>query len=179
MNDIDVLGQSQEDDQEGIGLSANDGLSVHQLDVPTRSDSLFSLYVPGDESSEPSSPSQSSSSSSSENQSLICPVFESSALERHQKQQPQSVISLRKKSIHRSRAAVLQRFQERSRRGRNGEPSIKTASVVSIAALKAALSQSPTSSYLDNGERDVYSSALRQHLQQQPQSKTVFVSDYI
>ena len=43
MNDIDVLGQSQEDDQEGIGLSANDGLSVNQLDVPTRSDSLFSL----------------------------------------------------------------------------------------------------------------------------------------
>lgn len=92
------------------------------------------------------------------------------------------MVNLRKKSSHRSRAAVLKRFQQRemSWPGQvNGSqqpgPPLKTGSVVSIAALKAALTQSPTSHYLDNG--DVYYPE-RQQLHKQ-QSKTVFVSDYI
>ena len=76
----------------------------------------------------------------------------------------------RKKSINRSRTAVLQRFQERSNSNQspNHQPT-KTNSVVSIDALKAALSQS-SASYLDNG--DIYPTASHQE-------KTVFVSEYI
>ena len=62
----------------------------------------------------------------------------------------------RKKSSNlrrqRSRAAVLQRFQQRNSESAS-VPAFRTGAVVSIAALKAALTQSPVS-YLDNG--DVY-----------------------
>ena len=93
------------------------------------------------------------------------------------------MVNLRKKSSHRSRAAVLKRFQEREMswpsQGNGTQQPLKTGSVVSIAALKAALTQSPTSHYLDNGELYYPHRLPKQKQQQQQQSKTVFVSDYI
>ncbi|XP_057373654.1 LOW QUALITY PROTEIN: uncharacterized protein LOC130694609 [Daphnia carinata] len=192
MNDIDVLGQSQEDELGGR-LDCSDGIS--QFDAPMRSDSLFSLYV-----DEPSSQESSLSSPFKEtNQSLMCSAIElsnqlanyesparRSPLRQQQQQHPPPMVNLRKKSSHRSRAAVLKRFQQREMSWpgqvngshQSGAP-LKTGSVVSIAALKAALTQSPTSHYLDNG--DVYYPQRQQvhKQQQQQQSKTVFVSDYI
>ena len=159
MNDIDVIGHNPGDedelDQHGTPI---------QVDVPTRSDSLFSLYVAGDDIKTTSSSSPMNSSSTA-----LAELSSSIEDERH------VVLHKRKKSTHRSRTAVLQRFQQRSRRGRDDRSlaHMKTGHhVVSIAALKAALSQSPLS-YLDNG--DIYPSAGHQP----HQSKTVFVSDYI
>ena len=194
MNDIDVLGESQ-DDSLSSGLDYSDGIMSAGC---VRSDSLFSLYMDGSDPLQ-SSPESSLSSPFKENQSLM----EGSAIElsnqttkqssplrrspfRQQQQQQQQaapMVNLRKKSSHRSRAAVLKRFQERemswpSSHQSNGNQPLKTGSVVSIAALKAALTQSPTSHYLDNGEL-YYPQRLQKQQQQQQQSKTVFVSDYI
>lgn len=78
----------------------------------------------------------------------------------------QGMLHFRKKSINRSRSAMLKRFQGRCSTSTTCPP-IKP-SVLSIEALKEALSQSPMV-YLDNG--DVYPAV--------PQEKTVFVSEYI
>jgi len=189
MNDIDVLGESQEDDLSS-GLDYSDGVMSGKFDGCVRSDSLFSLYMDGSDPLQ-SSPDSSLSSPFKENQSLICSAIElsnqatkneSSPVRRSPfRQQQPPMVNLRKKSSHRSRAAVLKRFQEREMswpsQG-NGTQPLKTGSVVSIAALKAALTQSPTSHCLDNGEL-YYPQRLQQRKQQQQQSKTVFVSDYI
>lgn len=197
MNDIDVLGESQEDDLSS-GLNYSDG----KFDGCVRSDSLFSLYMDGLDPLQ-SSPESSLTSPFKENQSLICSAIELSSnqttknesspvrrspfrQQQQQHQQLQPMVNLRKKSSHRSRAAVLKRFQEREMswpsQG-NGIQPLKTGSVVSIAALKAALTQSPTSHYLDNGElyfpQRLQQQQQRKQQQQQQQSKTVFVSDYI
>ncbi|KAI9556383.1 hypothetical protein GHT06_018957 [Daphnia sinensis] len=190
MNDIDVLGESQEDELGGR-LDCSDGTS--QFDAPLRSDSLFSLYMDASEPSQSSPESSLSSPFKETNQSLMCSAIELSNqltnYERRpplrQQHPPPPMVNLRKKSSHRSRAAVLKRFQQREMSWpANGShqpgPPLKTGSVVSIAALKAALTQSPTSHYLDNG--DVYYPQRQQvhrQQQQQQQSKTVFVSDYI
>ncbi|KAK4023493.1 hypothetical protein OUZ56_008900 [Daphnia magna] len=208
MNDIDVLGESQEDELCGR-LDCGDGISKFDVCPPMRSDSLFSLYVDASEPSQSSPESSLSSPFKETNQSLMCSAIELSnqlanyesqarrpALRHHLQQQqqqhqhpPPPMVNLRKKSSHRSRAAVLKRFQQREMSWpgqvngshQSGAP-LKTGSVVSIAALKAALTQSPTSHYLDNG--DVYYPQRQQvhkqqQQQQQQQSKTVFVSDYI
>jgi hypothetical protein len=198
MNDIDVLGESQEDDLSSGLMDYSDG----KFDGCVRSDSLFSLYMDGSDPLQ-SSPESSLTSPFKENQSLICSAIELSSnqttknesspvrrspfrQQQQQHQQLQPMVNLRKKSSHRSRAAVLKRFQEREMswpsQG-NGIQPLKTGSVVSIAALKAALTQSPTSHYLDNGEL-YFPQRLQQQQQpkqrqQQQQSKTVFVSDYI
>lgn len=183
MNDIDVIGQDGHDEG-GLDSDGMDG-------IPVRSDSLFSLYVPGggactdddyddDDRAETSSSHGELNSSSIKSSRLTNPRVDGRQIKQPQPQQQTSAglagvqLNLRKKSIHRSRAAVLQRFQQRSRRGKDDFPSITKPStnVVSIAALKAALSQSPLS-YLDTGDLYPSMSTTGQ------QSKTVFVSDYI
>lgn len=231
MNDIDVLGQSQDEDDR----ADRDGLTSDGFhDMPARSDSLFSLaYVEreGDVASATAGASLPASTDDSI-QSLTMTTTttysmgkrdedeEELSLNQRQRQrqqqpprqqqlqqkqqlihnQPQSVLNLRKKSIHRSRAAVLQRFQQRSCPRSGGESSGRgngisfvsdspahaktssnsSSSVVSIAALKAALSQSPIS-FLDNGELYRSDQPIQHHHynQQQQQSKTVFVSEYL
>lgn len=167
MNDIDIIGSEGEPAEERDEFSG-----------PVRSDSLFSLC--DDRNRSPQGHSELELSKlpldgrrpRKPQRPSIQQHLEQ--LERHRERQSSHT---RKKSSRRSRAAVLQRFQDRNQSDSgfstrsstcNGTPTgaAHAKTVVSMAALKAALSQSPPS-YLDNG--DVYPS----------QSKTVFVSEYI
>lgn len=166
MNDIDVIGQDDGDQDD------NDGMA--ELAVPARSDSLFSLYVAPDTATTPVVPQQQQLYSSITSSSRLTNQDTRRQPQQQQQQQHQTgVFNLRKKSSHRSRAAVLQRFQQRSRRGKDD---FKSGHVVSIAALKAALASQSPMSYLDTG--DLFYSPSSS-LASQQQSKTVFVSDYI
>ena len=85
----------------------------------------------------------------------------------------QGMLHFRKKSFSRSRAAVLQRFEDRSAvrvidDAAQSAGVLNNLSIVSMDALKAALSQSPKS-YINNG----------QDYPVVHQEKTVFVSEYI
>lgn len=194
MNDIDIIGSADESPEERSEFSGQLG---------GRSDSLFSLC---DENRPPEGQSRSELELSKlplDGRRPRKPQRPSiqqhlQQLERHRIAAAQSncslvsAVQMRKKSSRRSRAAVLQRFQDRhhdsgfntgtSRSSTcNGTPTgttpshVKTSHVVSIAALKAALSQSPMS-YLDNG--DVYPTSAAAAAAAS-QSKTVFVSEYI
>ena len=182
MNDIDMVGESQQEE-----------MTDPALDAPlTRSDSLFSLFkIQVPVSNAIAAPAVNAASSASENgdshsrleiQSHIRSSIELSkshlndggrrkrlhrnALSHQQHQQHLGMLHFRKKSFNRTRTAMLQRFQDRS--VSDPHSSAKNNTVVSIAALKAALSDSPRS-YLDNG--DLFSD--------DHQEKTVFVSEYI
>lgn len=169
MNDIDVCCDDQPDHHPHHHQSVMMNQSTEQLPIGRnetaaigdRSMSLFSLHHP------PVTPPPDEQSTHLRSSIEISKGRSRKpgrpSLQQRQEQQEQHLngnVGLfqhyRKKSSNlrrqRSRAAVLQRFQQR-----NGEsasvPAFRTGAVVSIAALKAALTQSPVS-YLDNG--DVY-----------------------
>lgn len=162
MNDIDVCCDDQPDptDQEFEPISRNENSMIGD-----RSMSLFSLHQ-----SSVTPPPADQQSSTHLRSSIECIKGRGHrrpsrpSLQQRQEQQQQHLNGgnvgifqhYRKKSSNlrrqRSRAAVLQRYQQRNG-GDDSVPALRTGNVVSIAALKAALTQSPVS-YLDNG--DVY-----------------------
>lgn len=195
MNDIDMVGDSEGEEIADPALDApmtrSDSLfSLFKIQVPVNNDTAAAAAA----AAEVNSASENGGSQSRlEKQSHIRSSIELSKshlneagrrkrlhrnLLSHQQQQHQQqqrhlqlgMLHFRKKSFNRTRTAMLQRFQDRSAPLTVGDrqSSGKTNSVVSIAALKAALSDSPRS-YLDNG--DLFPG--------DHQKKTVFVSEYI
>ena len=186
MNDIDMVGDDSE--EEGIPDEATDAPIA-------RTDSLFSLYkiqvpiVAAGTDPTVIAVREPENIVRLQNQSHIRSSIELSRshyndggrrkrLNRnpvpHQQDGHQrSMLHFRKKSFSRSRAAVLQRYEDRSAAmviddAGQSTGVFKNQRIVSMDALKAALSESPRS-YLDNGQ-----SYPIPH-----QEKTVFVSEYI
>lgn len=184
MNDIDIIGTDDDD-----GYCAVDGLVPVSSTV--RSDSLYSLHLDvgtdpttKDVPAPPKGPSlirssiELSKSNFNDGRRKRLPHRQVSENKQNveQEKQQQGMLHFRKKSINRSKAAVLQRFQQKSQDKRNSlhggshSPPLPTHTqrpgrVVSMAALKAALSQSH--GIMDNG--DLFAR----------QQKTVFVSEYL
>ena len=189
MNDIDMVGAEPDDqaaDEDALGGengAAAAGAATAETSL-TRTDSFYSLcdidapVVVQVEADDP--PTAAAAVPVGDDAAEVS--FQVRLVSRNPSQRHADSNGGRKKSFHRSRTAVLQRFQQRSdhwnqqqqqqqQQQQTGEAASRTASrhhVVSIAALKAALSQ-PSTSYLDNG--DLYPTANNK--------KTVFVSEYI
>ena len=184
MNDIDMVGAEPDDqaaDEDALG--GENGAAAAETSL-TRTDSFYSLcdidapVVVQVEADDP--PTAAAAAPVGDDAAEVS--FQVRLVSRNPSQRHADSNGGRKKSFHRSRTAVLQRFQQRSdhwnqqqqqqqQQQQTGEAASRTASrhhVVSIAALKAALSQ-PSTSYLDNG--DLYPTANNK--------KTVFVSEYI
>ena len=181
MNDIDMVGAEPDDqaaDEDALG--GENGAAAAETSL-TRTDSFYSLcdidapVVVQVEADDP--PTAAAAVPVGDDAAEVS--FQVRLVSRNPSQRHADSNGGRKKSFHRSRTAVLQRFQQRSdhwnqqqqQQQQTGEAASRTASrhhVVSIAALKAALSQ-PSTSYLDNG--DLYPTANNK--------KTVFVSEYI
>ena len=186
MNDIDMVGEN----------SDGNAIADEAADAPiARTDSLFSLYriqvpiVAAGADPTVIAVSEPENTIRLQNQSHIRSSIELSRshyndggrrkrlnrnpLAHQQDRHQQGMLHFRKKSFSRSRAAVLQRFEDRSaamvsENAGQSHAASKNHSIVSMDALQAALSESPRS-YLDNGHN--YPAVH--------QEKTVFVSEYI
>ena len=187
MNDIDVIG----DDDEGGSVANNKDGICSQDGLPARSDSLFSLPAATakeeDKGADLLGPLENSSSTSlirssielsRSGQQQHLKALQSKRAPHYRQQQGTTggALHFRKKStgLHNrsgSRAAVLQRFQQR----RSSGAMLADNGIVTIAALKAALSQSSVS-YLDTGDALAHHHNKKRNCQQQT---AVFVSEYL